>query len=55
MTATTLSAPMYRRPALRLVTADEAPVRTFNRRRRALRGLRDQILSERRYEHQFTV
>ena len=53
MTATTVSAPLYRHPTLRLVTPDEAPVRTFRRQRRSLRGLRDQILAERRYAHQF--
>ena len=55
MTATTVSAPLYRHPTLRVVTPDEAPVRAVRRHRRSLRGLREQILSDRRYAHQFTV
>ena len=42
---------VYRRPTLRIVRADEQPVfvRPFERRRRTIRSLREQILCDPQY------
>ena len=42
---------VYRRPTLRIVRADEQPVfvRPFERRRRTIRSLREQVLCDPQY------
>ena len=51
MSSIPIPAPLYRRPTLRIVAADEQPsvVRPFRRRRRTIRSLREQILCDPQY------
>jgi hypothetical protein len=52
MSSIPVPAPLYRRPTLRIVrSAEEQPelVRPFRRRRRTVRTLREQILSDPQY------
>ena len=51
MSSIPIPAPLYRRPTLRIVTAEEQPlfVRPFRRRRRTIRSLREQVLCDPQY------
>jgi hypothetical protein len=51
MSSIPIPAPLYRRPTLRIVRADEesAVVRPFRRRRRTIQSLREQILCDPQY------
>ena len=51
MSSIPVPAPVYRRPTLRIVTAHQEPVfsKPFQRRRRTIRSLREQILSDPQY------
>ena len=54
MSSIPIPAPLYRRPTLRIVRAEEqsAVVRPFQRRRRTIRSLREQILCAPQYSRQ---
>jgi hypothetical protein len=55
MSSIPVPAPLYRRPTLRIVSRDEEPaklVRPFNRRRRTIRSIREQILCDPQYSRQ---
>jgi hypothetical protein len=54
MSSIPVPAPLYRRPTLRIVGADEVPalVRPFRRRRRTIRTLREQVLCDPQYSRQ---
>jgi hypothetical protein len=51
MSSIPVPAPLYRRPTLRIVTAEEEQelVRPFRRRRRTIRTLREQVLCDPQY------
>jgi hypothetical protein len=51
MSSIPVPAPLYRRPTLRIVRAEEQPelVRPFRRRRRTIRTLREEILCDPQY------
>jgi hypothetical protein len=56
MSSIPIPASLYRRPTLRIVTADEpALVRPFRRRRRTIRSLREQILCDPQYSRQHVL
>ena len=56
MSSIPVPAPLYRRPTLRIVAADEETtttfVRPFRRRRRTIRTLREQVLCDPQYSRQ---
>jgi hypothetical protein len=54
MSSIPIPAPLYRRPTLRIVRAEEQPgvVRPFQRRRRTIRSLREQVLCDPQFSRQ---
>ncbi len=54
MSSIPIPAPLYRRPTLRVVRAEEefALVRPFRRRRRTIRTVREQILCDPQFSRQ---
>jgi hypothetical protein len=52
MSSIPVPAPLYRRPTLRIVAADDTPVRPFRRHRRTIRTLRERILCDPQYSRQ---
>jgi hypothetical protein len=54
MSSIPVRAPLYRRPTLRLVSAEQEPevARPFRRRRRTIRTLREQVLCDPQYSRQ---
>jgi hypothetical protein len=54
MSSIPVPAPLYRRPTLRLVSAEQEPevARPFRRRRRTIRTLREQVLCDPQYSRQ---